>query len=82
MKLAEEHEVVLVGVTEASVKATQDYREKHSLEFPILANGHETRAGWGVKMVWGNVIRLVNPEGEVVAEGLKGAARKLASRRN
>ena len=80
MELAETQDVTLVGLADASVETIERYRVEQDIEFPILANATAQRKQWGVRMIWGNVVRLVNPEGRIVAEGLKGVGRALAAR--
>ncbi len=63
-----------------SAEEAADYREAKSLDFPILASAKTTRELWGVHMIWGNVIRLVDPAGVVRAESLGAAERVLSER--
>jgi peroxiredoxin len=72
--------VTLIGVTEASVVQADEYRVRQGLAFPILADAAATHDTWGVELIWGNVVRLVDPQGQVVAESLDEAARVLAAR--
>jgi len=62
------------------VQEVADYREAQSLDFPVLASARQTRELWGVHMIWGNVVRLVDPDGIVRAESLGGAERVLGQR--
>lgn len=80
MELAEKERVTLIGVTEASVEEAREYREEMFLDFPILADADATREAWGVELIWGNVVRLVDPDGRVVAEGLGEATQTLGER--
>ncbi len=72
--------MTLVGVTAATAEETDDYRGAQGIDFSILADAGTTTEAWGVEMIWGNVVRLVNPEGRIVSEGLKDARRVLAER--
>ncbi len=72
--------MTLVGVTNANAAVTADYREEQGIAFPILADASAVSEAWGVAMIWGNVVRLVDPEGRIVAAGRGDAARVLGER--
>ncbi len=80
MELAQEQNVSLVGVTEADEPTVEAYVWQHGWGFPILANASEAHQAWGVRMIWGNVVKLVDPDGRVAAEGIGSAAKVLAAR--
>ncbi len=80
MELADEEDVGLVGVTAADRPTVEAYVQDYGWEFPILAGAGAAQADWGVRLVWGNVVKLVDPAGRVVAEGLGAARRVLQAR--
>jgi len=72
--------VLLVGVTEASLADAEAYAFEQALDFPILAGASEAMDAWGVDFIWGNVVRLVDPEGAIVAVGVGDSEDALTSR--
>ena len=80
MELADEQDVTVVGVTAANRQVVEAYREDLDLDLPILANAGPMQEAWGVRLIWGNVVKLVNPDGVVVSEGLGAAAKVLRAR--
>jgi len=69
-------------VTDEPVGIARDYGARQGLTGPFLADASGVREAWGVDMVWGNVVRLVDPRGVVVAVGLGDAQRMLGKRRD
>ena len=67
-------------MTDSPLEKTRSYFDQQDYEFPILAGAEETLDHWGVGMVWGNVVYLVDPDGMVVAEGVEDADEVLTSR--
>ena len=68
----------VVGVTDHPAHDAQRYAAKYGIQFPILANADPVREEFGVALVWGTVVFLVDPDGRVVANGLDDAERILA----
>ena len=80
MELASAERVPVVGVTRAGAKEATAYRSDERLVLPILADAAVTQDAWGVDMVWGNIVRLVDPEGRIVANDLASARNALRGR--
>lgn len=72
--------MAVYAVTDDTVELTAQYAIDQGLEFPILAEAPLTREAWGIDMIWGNVVHLVDPEGRIVADDLGGAETILSRR--
>ena len=70
----------LVGVTEASLEDAEAYAFEQGLGFPVLAEAGEVMDAWGVDFIWGNVVRLVDPAGTIVAVGVGDCRSALDAR--
>lgn len=70
--------VAVVGVTDATAQEARRFAKEHRLTFPILAEAEPVREAFGVDMIWGSVVFLVDPSGRVVADSLGGAEERLA----
>lgn len=69
----------VLGVTDHPVHDAQRYANKHGMQFPVLANADDVREAYGVALVWGTVVFLVDPDGRVVARDLGDAEQILAA---
>ena len=67
----------VVGVTQATVLEAEKFMAEQALNFSLLAGTEENAESFGVKMIWGSVFYLVDPEGQIVAGSLKSAERVL-----
>lgn len=72
--------MAVFAITDETVEVTEQYAIDQGLEFPILAEAPLTREAWGIDMIWGNVVHLVDPEGRIVADGLGRAEDVLSGR--
>lgn len=80
VELAQDQDVPLVGVTEAPLEEASAYAYEGGYGFPILAGAGDVMDAWGVDFIWGNVVRLVDPDGQVVAVGVSDSAARLERR--
>ena len=71
VRLQEAHpdKLTVIGVTEAPLDETLAFREEHSVPYYLLANAQADREAFGIDLVWGNQVYLIDPDGNVVAEG-------------
>ena len=67
----------VVGVTQATVLQAEKFMTDQALNFPLLAGAQENAENFGVKAIWGSVIYLIDPEGQIVAGSLRSAERVL-----
>lgn len=80
MELGQEQGVPVVCVTEAPLELTRAYLFEGGYTFPVLAEAAPAFDAWGIGMIWGSVVRLVDPDGRVVAAGLPASRRVLLAR--
>ena len=71
--------VRVVGVTDAGGQATAQFGRQHGVTYPLLGGAEADRKAWGIDMIWGSEIYLVNPDGKVVARGMDDTDEKLAA---
>ncbi len=58
-----------MGVTAGSELDATRFVIDHGLTFPVLTEAEAETEAWGVRFIAGNVNYLVDPEGNVVAQG-------------
>ncbi|MHC4938669.1 MAG: TlpA family protein disulfide reductase [Planctomycetota bacterium] len=61
-------EVTVIGVTDAPVATTKEFAREHAVRYALLAEAEADRKAFGVDMIWGNQLYLLDPEGRVVAD--------------
>ncbi|MEW6072398.1 MAG: TlpA disulfide reductase family protein [Planctomycetota bacterium] len=69
----------VVGVTEAPLERAQRFVESYAVPYPVITDARETEILFGVEMLWGSEVFLVDPGGIVVANGLRAVERRLAT---
>ena len=52
------------------------------INYALLADAPDVLKAWGVDMIWGTPIYLVDPSGEVVAESFSSIEKRLESALN
>ena len=67
----------VVGVTQAAVLQAEQFMADQALNFPLLAGTELNAENFGVKVIWGSVFYLVDPEGRIVAGSLRSAEHVL-----
>ena len=60
----------IIGITDESTESAQRFAEQQQLNFPILADAGKVRDAYGVGLVWGSSFFLIDPNGEIVEQGL------------
>ena len=65
--------LAVLGVTESSADEALEFAREYSLNFPVLAGAEESNERYGVDMIWGSVLFLVDPEDRIVADSLRDA---------
>jgi peroxiredoxin len=74
----EDESFSIILVTKATAVEMRAFADRHELNFPVLAEAHETLDAFGVSMIWGSEFYLVDPQGYVVARGVGEAEERLA----
>ncbi len=69
--------VVVAGVTSADAAAAGAFRVKHSASYPVLANAKPDFQSYAIKTI--PAIRLIDPQGNIVAGDLDAAGEVLAA---
>lgn len=67
-------------MTHASVEEVERYAFEGGYGFSFIADAGAVEDAWGIQLIWGNVVRLVDPDRVVVAEGVREARDVLESR--
>ena len=70
----------VLGVTEAPRDRVEEFISTHSVTYPILTDALASEQAYGVEMLWGTEVFLVDPGGIVVADKLANAERMLAEK--
>lgn len=65
-------------VTEASVDEASAFMREQWVPYPVLADAEAVRKSYGIDLIWGSPVFLVDRDGVVVAEELGPVERFLA----
>jgi len=68
----------LLAVTEVPAPEAEAFVLAEGLTFPVLAGGPENVAAYGIDLIWGSPVFLVEPGGQIVADDLAGAEAALS----
>jgi len=68
----------VIMVTEASATGAMQFANEQKLPFPVFADALETRKAFGIEMIWGSPVFLLDASGQVVAEELDEVEEFLA----
>jgi hypothetical protein len=71
--------LVVVGLTAGPAEDVRAFIAEHGVTYPVLRGGDELLDAWGVDVLWGSEIYLVDPDGLVVTRGLDEAEERLAA---
>ncbi len=72
--------LVLAAITQASVDRVETFALQHSVDYPVLAEATADFESHGIEIIWGSVHYLVDPDDEVVADGLAEIEEVLSER--
>ena len=70
-------DVVVAGVTAADAEAVGAFRLKHMADYPVLASAKSDLESFGIVKI--PAVRLIDPQGNIVASDLAAAAEVLAA---
>jgi hypothetical protein len=70
-------EFAVVGVTAADADEAREFLVEASGNYPALSEAQATLTAWGIDMIWGNVVYLVDPDGRIVADELDDAREQM-----
>ena len=68
----------VVGVTDVNRDEAQAYAKELGVNYTLLASAEADREAYGIDMIWGSEIYLINPEGRLVADGIEDVDKRLA----
>ena len=68
----------VLGITEAPASAVTEFMDEHELTFPVFADAASTKLAYGIDLIWGSPVFLLNAAGFVVAEELSNVEDYLA----
>ena len=68
----------VVGVTDANRSETIAYATELGVNYTLLAAAEADRKAYGIDVIWGSEIYLVNPDGRIVADGIEEVDKRLA----
>jgi peroxiredoxin len=67
----------VLGVTEAPEDRAREFMADHSVPYPVLCGAQASEDAFGVELLWGGEVFLVDPGGIVVADKLPNVERLL-----
>ena len=70
MKIAANYESIglqVLAVTEASIEDACAFVDEHALPFPVLADAESVRIAFGIDMIWGSPVFLLDRVGKTMA---------------
>lgn len=73
MEMQDEFEaegLLVVGVTEAGETRAAAFSRELDLNYPLLAEDAADLESFGVDVIWGTVVFLIDPDGTIVADDL------------
>ena len=63
--------LIVIAVTTSDKQTARLFSVDYKLNYAILANAEADHEAYGVDLVWGSTIYLIDPEGKIVARGLE-----------
>ncbi len=61
--------IAIIGVTEAPVEGALEFAATHGVTYHVLADARADREAYGIELIWGNQVYLVDPGRKIVASG-------------
>ena len=65
--------LVVIGVTYTEAKWAEMYRDDNGATFPILADAEKDSEAFGIRLIYGNAVFLVDPNGKIVTDSMAEA---------
>ena len=71
--------VAVVGVAGAARADVEAFRVAHGVTYPLLADADADLEAFGVRMIWGSEIYLLDSDGKILARGMDDVDAALAA---
>jgi peroxiredoxin len=69
----------VIGITKATREDVARFDKEQGVSYWLLAEADKDQLAYGVKLVWGTMYFLVDPEGQIVSQDLQVIEQRLAT---